>query len=145
MENDPSRLPGMRRNPWVLKAADGETEFSAYRDASGSPPAIVVLFGKTELRYHLRCLDDLYEMLKERGGWVPLGGAAELQQPAEGSVEAWARSPLNPLGGWYGLQKGSRGHFALFIPAIMRVLDLAEVEDVPDGGRMRAIRARSDS
>jgi hypothetical protein len=145
MENDPSRLQGMRRNPWVLKAVDGTTDFNAYRDAALNPPAIVVLVGETELRYHLRCLDDLYEMLKDRGGWVPLGRAAELQQPPEGSVEAWARSARNPLGGWYGLQKGSRGHFALYIPAIMRVLDLAEVEEEPGGGRMRAIRARSDA
>ncbi|MGA2480654.1 MAG: DUF6855 family protein [Spirochaetia bacterium] len=139
MEKDPSGLPGMRRNPWILKTADGKTEFSAFRDALLDPPAIVVLAGKQELRYHLRCLDDLYEMLKERADWVPLGWAAEAEQPRAGSVEAWARSPRNPLGGWYGLQKGSRGLFALFIPVIMRVLNLAEVEDGPGGGRMRAV------
>ena len=26
---------------------------------------------------------------------------------ADGTVEAWARSPANPVGGWYGLKKGA--------------------------------------
>jgi hypothetical protein len=139
MEKDPSSLPGMRRNPWALKTSDGKTDFSAFRDAQLNPPSIVVLAGTKELRYHLRCLDDLYEMLKERGGWVPLGCAEEAERPETGSVEAWARSPQNPLGGWYGLKKGSRGEFALFVPSIMRALNLAEVEEGPAGSRMRAI------
>jgi hypothetical protein len=139
MERDPSELPGMRRNPWILKTPDGKIDFKAFRDTELDPPAIVVLVGKRELRYHLRCLDDLYEMLRDRDGWVPLCSAEE-QEPAEsGSVEGWARSPDNPLGGWYGLKKGLRGGFASFIPPIMQALDLAQVEDTSPHGRMRAV------
>ncbi len=139
MEKDPSDLPGMRRNPWRLTTADGKTGFTAYRDTTLSPPALVVRAGERDLRYHLRCLDDLYEMLKTRGGWVPLGSAEEDDEPASGSVEAWARSPKNPLGGWYGLTKGSRGGFAAFISPVMGTLNLAEVQGNPRDGRMRAV------
>jgi hypothetical protein len=139
MEKDPSELPGMRRNPWVLKKPGGSTEFKAFRDTRLQPPALVVLEGARELRYHLRCLDDLYEMLKEKGNWVPLGSAGEREQPVPGSVESWARSPENPVGGWYGLVKGLRGAFATFIPPIMEILNLAEVEGTARNGRMRAV------
>jgi hypothetical protein len=139
MERDPSELPGMRRNPWVLKTPDGRTDFKAFRDTVLDPPAIVVLVGKKELRYHLRCLDDLYEMLKGRAGWVPLCSAEEQEPAVAGSVEGWARSPDNPVGGWYGLKKGFRGGFASFIPPIMQVLNLAQVEDTSPHGRMRAV------
>jgi hypothetical protein len=139
VEKDPAALTGMPRNPWSLVAADGTTAYRAYRDPGHAPPSLVVLTGTQELRYHLRCLDDLYEMLKERGGWVPLGSSVEGTLPVSGSVEEWARSKVNPLGGWYGLTKGHRGRFALYIPPIMAVLNLAEVENEPDGGRMRAL------
>ena len=139
MEKDPADLPGMRRKPWTLTAVDGSISFRAFRDPSLSPPSLVVLAGTEELRYHLRCLDDLYEMLKERGGWVALGSTAEGAEPPADSVEEWARSKGNPLGGWYGLSRGHRGQFALYIPPIMAVLNLAEVEHAPTGGRMRAL------
>jgi hypothetical protein len=139
MEKDPSELPGMRRNPWTLRTPGGKTEFKAFRDTSLQPPALVVREGEKELRYHLRCLDDLYEMLKEKGGWVPLGSSDEHEPPAAGSVESWARSAENPVGGWYGLKKGLRGAFATFIPPIMVKLNLAEVEGTPRDGRMRAV------
>ena len=139
MEKDPSELPGMRRNPWTLSTPGGKIEFTAFRDTTLQPSCLVVRDGQKELRYHLRCLDDLYEMLKERGGWVPLGSAAEQEKPSEGTVEAWARSTENPIGGWYGLQKGLRGGFATFIPPIMVTLNLAEVEGTPQEGRIRAV------
>jgi len=139
MERDPWDLPGMRRNPWRLKTTDGKTDFAAFRDTTLSPPALVIRAGERELRYHLRCLDDLYEMLKERGGWVPLGSAEEHEAVTPGSVEEWACSVQNPLGGWYGLKKGSRGGFATFVPPVMETLKLAEVEGNPRDGRMRAV------
>ena len=131
-------VAGTRRRPWVLKTPDGAVEFSAWRDVAFDPPALVVKAGAAELRYHLRCLNDLHEMLKEHGGWMPLGIADEGKPAAEGTVEAWARSPQNPVKGWYGLKKGARGRFALYIPPIMKALDLAEVEGVPGKERMRA-------
>jgi hypothetical protein len=48
-----------------------------YRDESLSPPALVCTVGKTELRYDLRCLDDLHAMLKKHGDWMLLGSADE--------------------------------------------------------------------
>ena len=64
--------------------------------------------GKTQLRYQLRCLDDLHTMLLEHGEWMPLGSADEQKPAADGTVEAWGRAKSNPVGGWYGLKKGLR-------------------------------------
>ncbi len=139
MERNPAELPGMRRNPWILRTGDGGAPFKAFRDTTLDPPALVIMEGDKERRYRLRCLDDFYEMLKAQTGWVLLGGAEEHEQPASGSVEAWARSPKNPVGGWYGLKKGARGCFAVFIPPIMEALNLAEVEAGPGEGRIRAV------
>ncbi len=129
---------GTKEDPWVLKTPSGESEFSAYQDESASPPAIVVTVGKTELRYHLRSLEDLQAMLKAFGDWMPLGNADEQKPAKEGTVEAWARSAENPVGGWYGLKKGLRGRFATYIPPIMEALGLAEVEHNPRNNRMRS-------
>lgn len=78
-------------------------------------------------------------MLRAHGDWMPLGSADEQKPAAEGTVEAWARSPDNPVGGWYGLKKGLRGRFANYVPLVMKALKLAEVEDKPRGNRMRAL------
>ncbi len=129
---------GTRQSPWVLKTPPGTSEFEAYRDESADPPALVVQVGKTEVRYHLRGLDDLHAMLKRQGDWMPLGSADEQKPAAEGTVEAWARSPKNPAGGWYGLKKGLRGRFAMYVPPVMEALGLAEVEHLPRNNRMRA-------
>jgi hypothetical protein len=137
--SDMGDVAGTRRKPWLLWTPDGRTEFMAFRDPISSPPSIVVRMGKDELRYHLRSLNDLDEMLKEKGGWVTLGAADERTAPAAGSVEAWARSSDNPLGGWYGLTRGVRGRFAACIPPILEALDHAEIDREHEGGRMRAV------
>jgi hypothetical protein len=129
MESDMGGVPGTRRNPWVLKTPGGSSDFVAYRDPALSPPALVVMAGGTELKFHLRCLNDLDEMLKARRDWMPLGAADESETAASGTVEAWARSAKNPVKGWYGLTKGSRGGFALYIPPIMTALNLAEIDE----------------
>jgi hypothetical protein len=110
-----------------------------YRDESLDPPALVCTVGTTRLSYQLRCLDDLYHVLKVRGDWVPLGSADEQKPAAEGTVEAWGRSADNPVGGWYGLKKGLRGRFGMYVPPLMEALGLAEVEHNPRNNRMRAI------
>ena len=133
------KTDGTRDNPWTLKTPPGSSEFLAFRDETLDPPALVVKVGKTELRYHLRCLDDLAAMLKKHGDWMPLGGADEQKPAAEGTVEAWARSADNPVGGWYGLKKGLRGRFANYVPPVMEALGLAQVEHQPRNNRMRAI------
>ncbi len=130
---------GTPESPWLLKTPSGQSEFQAYRDESLDPPALVVVVGKTELRYHLRCLEDLQTMLKAHGDWMALGSADEQKPAAEGTVEAWARSSDNPVGGWYGLKKGLRGRFANYVPPVMEALKLAEVEKKPRNNRMRAL------
>jgi hypothetical protein len=122
-----------------LKTPSGGSEFTAFRDESLDPPALVVQAGKYELRYHLRCLDDLEAMLRERGDWVPLGSADEQKPAAEGTVEAWARAGDNPVGGWYGLKKGMRGRFGNYVPPVMETLGRAEVEHNARNNRMRAV------
>ena len=133
-----SKGQGKRDNPWTLKTPPGSSEFQAYRDETLDPPALVVTVGKTVLHYQLRCLDDLHAMLKKHGDWMPLGSADEQKPAAEGTVEAWGRSPKNPVGGWYGLKKGLRGRFANYVPPVMEALGMAEVEHNPKNNRMRA-------
>ena len=134
-----ARGSGTPEDPWILTTPSGGSEYSAYRDESADPPALVVQVGKTQVRYHLRALDDLRAMLQSSGDWVPLGSADEGKPVAEGTVEAWARSEDNPVGGWYGLKKGLRGRFANYVPPVMEALSLAEVEHQPKNNRMRAV------
>ena len=129
---------GTRDDPWQLQTPSGQSSFQAFRDPALDPPALVVQVGKTELRYHLRCLDDLPAMLRKRCNWVPLGSADEGKPAADGTVEAWARSADNPVGGWYGLKKGLRGRFANYVPPVLEELGVAEVEHQARGNRMRA-------
>jgi hypothetical protein len=130
---------GTPADPWQLKTPPGSSEFTAWRDESLDPPALVVQVGKTQLRYHLRAIDDLHAMLRERGDWVPLGGADEQKPAAEGTVEGWGRSADNPVAGFYGLKKGLRGRFGVYVPPVLEVLGIAEVEHNPRNNRMRAI------
>src|SRR5581483_201442 len=128
---------GTRDNPWRLKTPSGQSDIQAYRDETSDPPALVVLAGGAEVRYMLRALDDLHAMLKAHGDWMPLGNADEQKPAAPGTVEAWARSPQNPVGGWYGLKKGLRGRFGNYVPPVMEALGLAEVEHNARNNRMR--------
>ena len=133
---------GTREWPWKLKTPSLQADFTAWREEAADPPALVVQVGKTELRYHLRCLDDLSAMLKGAGDWVPLGSADEQKPAAEGTVEAWARSANNPVKGWYGLKRGLRGRFANYVPPVMEHLRLALVEHNPKNNRMRGVSAQ---
>jgi hypothetical protein len=129
---------GTKASPWVLSTPPGSSEYTAYRDEEHDPPALVVQVGSTQLQYHLRAIDDLHAMLKTHGDWMPLGSADEQKPAADGTVEAWARSPDNPVGGWYGMKKGLRGRFANYVPPVMERLGLADVEHQPRNNRMRA-------
>jgi hypothetical protein len=129
---------GTPDDPWRLTTPPGTSEYTAYRDESSDPPALVVQVGKTQLRYRLRAIDDLQAMLREAGDWVALGSADEGKPAADGTVEAWARADDNPVGGWYGLKKGLRGRFGNYVPPVLEALGLAEVEHNPRNNRMRA-------
>ena len=130
---------GRQDNPWTLATPGGGSEYQAWRALELDPPALVVQVGKTQLRYALRAIDDLHAMLKARGDWMLLGGTDEQKAAPEGSVEAWARAADNPVGGWYGLKKGLRGRFGVYVPPVLEVLGLAEVEKLPRNNRMRAL------
>ena len=133
-----STARGTVDDPWLLKTPSGSTEYRMHRDETSSPPTLVCTVGKTELRYDLRCLTDLHEMLKQHGDWMPLGSADEQKPAKEGTIEAWGRSSENPMGGWYGLKKGLRGRFGMYLPPLMEALGLAEVEHNAKNNRLRA-------
>jgi hypothetical protein len=133
---------GTAESPWSLETPSGQGGFLAWRDPAAMPPALVVQVGKTELRYQLRCIEDLHAMLVAHGDWLLLGSADEQKPAATGTVEAWGRSPSNPVQGWYGLKKGLRGRFANYVPPVLERLGLAEVEHNPRNNRMRAIAGK---
>lgn len=130
---------GTRTDPWILKTPPGSSSYEAYRDPEADPPALVVQVGTTQLRYHLRAIDDLHAMLVAHGDWMPLGSADEGKPAASGTVEAWGRAEENPVGGWYGMKKGLRGRFANYVPPVLEALGLAEVSHEPRNNRMRAV------
>ena len=130
---------GTPDDPWVLLTPPGKSEYEAYRDTEADPPALVVQVGATELRYQLRCIDDLYALLVERDDWMLLGNADEQQPAKDDTVEAWGRSADNPVGGWYGMTKGLRGRFGNYVPPVLEALGLAEVEHNARNNRMRAV------
>ena len=133
------RGSGTKDDPWVLRTPPGTSEYRMWRDDTAQPAAIVCQVGATRLLYDARAIDDLHAMLKAKGDWVPLGGADEQKPAAHGSVEAWGRSADNPLGGWYGLKKGVRGRFGVYMPPLLEALGLAELSHDPRNNRMRAI------
>jgi hypothetical protein len=130
---------GTKDDPWVLRTPPGTSEYQMWRDDAADLPAIVCQVGGTRLLYDARAIDDLHAMLKANGDWVPLGGADEQKPAPEGSVEAWGRSADNPLGDWYGLKKGLRGRFGVYMPPLLEALGLAEVSHDAKNNRMRAI------
>ncbi len=130
---------GTKQNPIHLKTPPNTSDYQMHRDEKDGKPIWVCTVGKTVLHYDARCIDDLYAFLKQQGDWVELGGADEQKPAKPGTVEAWGRSETNPIGGWYGLKKGLRGRFGVYIPPLMEALGLAELEHNPKNNRMRAI------
>ena len=128
---------GTKGDPWLLKTPPQTSDYQMWRDEAAGQ--LVTMVGATKLTYQLRCLEDLHAMLKARGDWVVLGNADEGKPVAEGSVEAWARDETNPVGGYYGMRKGYRGRFGNYVPPLMELLGLAEVEHNPRNNRMRAV------
>jgi hypothetical protein len=129
---------GTREKPMKLKTPPLTSEYSMHVEEKDGKEILVCTVGKTILHYDARCLDDLQAMLKKHGGWMDLGSADEQKPAKEGTVEAWGRSTKNPIGGWYGLKKGFRGRFGMYIPPLMEALRLAEVTHEAKNNRMRA-------
>ena len=129
---------GTKEDPWELTTPPGSSAYTIYKDDGADPPALVCQVGSTTLRYDLRAIDDLHAWLVEQGDWVALGAADEKKEAAPGTVEAWGRSTDNPVGGWYGLRKGYRGRFGMYLPPLLEALGLAEVSHDPRNNKMRA-------
>lgn len=129
---------GTAADPWKLRTPPGTAEYEMYRDDSADPPELVCQVGATKLRYLARCIDDAPTMLRAHGDWMELGSADENKPAKDGTLEGWARSESNPVGGWYGLRKGYRGRFAMYVPPLLEHLGLVELEHNPRNNRVRA-------
>ncbi len=129
---------GTKENPWRLKTPPMTSEYEMYLDEKDGKKVIVCVVGKTILLYDYRCLDDLGSMLRKHDDWMELGSADEQKPAKEGTVEAWGRSEGNPVGGWYGLKKGLRGRFGMYIPPLMEALGLADLTHDAKGNKMKA-------
>src|SRR5882757_287484 len=129
---------GTKDNPAILKTPPLTSSFTMHEDIKDGKEVLVCTVGKTVLLYDYRCLTDLHVMLKKNGDWMELGSADEQKPAKEGTLEAWGRSEKNPVGGWYGLKKGLRGRFAMYIPPLMEALGLVELTHDPKGNKMRA-------
>ncbi len=130
---------GTKDDPWVLRTPPGSSGYTMYRDESVDPPTLVCQVGSTKLTYQARAIDDLHAWLKERGEWIPLGSADEGKSAAAGTVEEFGRSADNPVGGWYGLRKGYRGRFGMYLPPLLEELGLAELTHEARNNTMRGI------
>jgi hypothetical protein len=133
-----AKLDRTKANPWQLKTPPGTSEYMMHMDEKDGVKVLVCTVGKTVLLYDARCIEDLHAMLKKAGDWVELGGADEQKPAKEGTVEAWGRSASNPIKGWYGLKKGLRGRFGVYVPPLMEELGLCELEHNAKNNRMRA-------
>ena len=138
MMNQVTYGDGSAEDPWLLQTPPRTSTYSAWRDEAADPPALVVQVGTTRLSYRLQALEDLRVMLKQHGDWMPLGNADEGKPVKDDTVEAWARDPDNPVGGYYGLRKGYRGRFANYVPPVLELLGWAELEHEPRNNRVRA-------
>jgi len=130
---------GTKDDPWVLHTAPGSSEYTMYRDDAADPAALICQVGSTRLSYRARAIDDLHAWLKQRGAWVPLGAADESKPAAAGTVEEFGRAADNPVSGWYGLRKGYRGRFGMYLPPLLEELGLAELTHEPRNNSVRAI------
>lgn len=130
---------GSKDDAWKLTTPPGTSSYEMYRDVKDGRDVIVCVVGSTTLFYDARAIDDLHAMLKAHGDWMDLGGADEQKDTKPGTVEAWGRDSGNPLGGWYGLKKGLRGRFGVYMPPLMEALGLAEITHDAKNNKMRAI------
>ena len=129
---------GTKEKPLNLETPPLTSAYTMHVAEKDGKEVLVCTVGKTVLLYDYRCLTDLHAMLKKHGDWMELGSADEQKPAKEGTVEAWGRSADNPVGGWYGLKKGLRGRFAMYIPPLMEALGLVELTHEAKGNKMRA-------
>ncbi len=126
---------GTKDERWQLTTAPGSSQYTMFVEGD----ELVCDVGSTRLKYQARAIDDLHAWLVAQGDWVPLGAADEQKPAAEGSVEAWGRSESNPVGGWYGLRKGYRGRFGMYLPPLLEHLGLVELTHTPRNNSVKAL------
>jgi hypothetical protein len=126
---------GTKENPWKLTTAPGSSTYEMYIEGD----ELVCQVGSTQLKYRAGAIEDLHTWLLEQNDWVPLGAADESKSAADGTVEAWGRSESNPVGGWYGLRKGYRGRFGMYLPPLLEKLGKAELTHTPRNNAVRAL------
>jgi hypothetical protein len=131
---------GTKDDPWQLTTAPGTSTYAMWRDEDSDPPALVCRVGSTTLKYRLEAVEDLHGWLLDQGDWVDLGAADEQKEVAPGTVEAFGRAADNPAGGWYGLRKGYRGRFGMYLPPLLEQLGLAELTHEKRKNRVRAVQ-----
>ena len=90
-----------------------------------APAALVVQVGSTELRYHLRCIDDLHAMRRN----TATGCHWEMQM----NRNLRRLAPMKP-----GRAPQPIRSAVGYVPPVLEVLGLAEVEHNAKNNRMRA-------
>ena len=128
------KAKGTKESPWALTTPPGSSAYTMYKEDD----ILVCKVGSTTLQYQWRCIADLHAMLKKHGDWMDLGGADEQKEAKEGTVEAWGRSANNPVKGWYGLKKGLRGRFGVYVPPLIEAMGLAELTHEAKNNKMKA-------
>ena len=130
-------LIGTKEKPLVLKTPPLTSEYTIHIEEKNGVDILVCTVKKTILHYDIRCIKDLHQMLKENDDWILLGSKDEKAEAKIDTVEYWGRSKDNPISGWYGLKKGFKGRFGMYIPPLMEHLGLAEVEHNKRNNRMK--------
>ena len=131
---------GTKDDPWVLKTAPG-TQRVHDVPRRERRPARARLPGRDRRSC---CTTSARSTTcgpgwSAQGDWVPLGAADEQKAAADGTVEAWGRDESNPVGGWYGLRKGYRGRFGMYLPPLLEQLGYVELTHDARNNSVRAI------
>src|SRR6201993_2848647 len=129
---------GTKKSPWALKPPPLSSDFTMHKDVKDGKDILVCTVGKTVLHYAYRCIADLHVMLKKNGDWMKLGSTDKQKPAKECTVGEWGSSEKIPVSGWYGLKKGLRGRFRMYLPPLMEKLGLAEVTHEAKGNKMKA-------
>ncbi len=127
-----------KSDPYNLKTPPGTAEYQLYFDTKDDQEVIFCKVGSTTLIYDARCIEDAVAMLKAHGDWMDLGGADEQKDAKEGTFEAWGRSSDNPVAGWYGLKRGLRGRFGVYVPPLLEAMGLVELTHDAKNNKIRA-------
>ena len=133
---------GTKEDPWQLKTAPGTSRRTRCgATTSADPPALVCQVGSTQLKYHAAV---------DRGparhgsrimatGWLSARPTSRRTAKPRHGRGAGAAIANNPVGGWYGLRKGYRGRFGMYLPPLLEALGKAELTHDAKNNRMRAI------